>query len=256
MDINEPIANSKRIANKVTISRRSLLQRGAALGMTIGGLGTLLAACGSSSSSSSTSSTGSSGSSNGGSAAGSTPSNSSAVSQSTGSAAKPKSGGSLTFGLYLEPDSLDPAVTPYAVSHTIMMNIYDTIVWRSDAGDFVPGLAEKWEASTDGLTYTLSLRKGVKFHDGTDFDANAIKFALDHIVDPSTHSGYASTLLGPYDHTDVVDPQTAKVVFKAPFAPFIDGASQAFLGIPSPTAVKKDPKAFLPSPGRYRLHEV
>ncbi len=256
MGIDEPIANSKRIASKVTISRRRLLQRGAALGMTIGGLGTLLAACGSSNSSSSTSSTGSSAHPTAVRPRARRLPIAAPVLKVLGQRPSPKSGGSLTFGLYLEPDSLDPAVTPYAVSHTIMMNIYDTIVWRSDAGDFVPGLAEKWEASTDGLTYTLSLRKGVKFHDGTDFDANAIKFALDHIVDPSTHSGYASTLLGPYDHTDVVDPQTAKVVFKAPFAPFIDGASQAFLGIPSPTAVKKDPKAFPPSSGRYRLHEV
>ncbi len=129
-----------------------------------------------------------------------------------------------------------------------MMNIYDTLVWRGDDGTFVPGLAEKWDVTTDGKTYTLSLRQGPKFHDGTPFNADAVKFAFDHIVDPASHSGFAANLLGPYDHTDVVDSQTAKVVFKATFAPFLDGASQAFLGIVSPTAVQKDKTAFLHHP--------
>jgi peptide/nickel transport system substrate-binding protein len=163
-------------------------------------------------------------------------------------AAAGKPGGSIVVGLDLEPDNLDPAVTPFAVSHTVMMNIYDTLVWQGTDGKFYPGLAQKWTVSPDGTTFTFNLRSDVKFHDGTPFNADAVKFTFDHIVDPASHSGFAASLLGPYDHSEVVDPSTVKVYFTGPYAPFLDSASQAFLGIVSPTAVKKDPQAFLRNP--------
>ncbi len=219
------------------MSRRDALRRAALLALASPLAGGLLAACGKSSNTTPTSSGG------GGGAA--TTSSTSAGSTSTSTA---KQGGTLTVALNLEPDNLDPAVTPFAVSHTVMMNIYDTLVWRGQDGTFVPGLATKWDVSTDGKTYTLTLRQGPKFHDGTDFNADAVKFAFDHIVDPASHSGFAANLLGPYDHAEVVDSQTAKVIFTDEFAPFLDGASQAFLGIVSPTAVQKDKTAFLQHP--------
>ena len=58
------------------------------------------------------------------------------------SGAEPTAGGTIAIGINLEPDNLDPAVTPYAVSHTVMMNIYDPLVWRGKDGEFYPGLAE------------------------------------------------------------------------------------------------------------------
>lgn len=147
-------------------------------------------------------------------------------------------GGEITVGLDFEPDNLDPHVTPYAVAHSVMMNIFDPLVWRDNAGEFQPGLAESWEVSEDGTEFTFHLKEGVIFHDGTPFDAEAVKFNLDRIADPETQSGFASTLLGPYDHTEVVDPLTAKVVFSAPAPGFLDGASQAFIGMVSPAAVE------------------
>ncbi len=157
-------------------------------------------------------------------------------------------GGEIIVGLNLEPDNLDPAVTPFAVSHWVMMNIYDTLVWRGVDGQFYPGLAESWEASEDGTVYTFKLKEGVMFHDGTPFNAEAVKFSLDHVVDPETHSGFASSLLGPYDRTEVIDDLTAEVHFTAPYAPLLDSLSQAFLGIVSPTAVQADREAFLRNP--------
>ncbi len=163
-------------------------------------------------------------------------------------AAEGTPGGEIVVGLNLEPDNLDPAVTPFAVSHWVMMNIYDTLVWRANDGTFHPGLAETWEPSEDGTVYTFTLREGVNFHDGTPFNAEAVKFTFDHIVDPESHSGFASSLLGPYDHTEVVDERTAAVHFKEPYAPFLDSASQAFLAIVSPTAVQADREAYLRNP--------
>lgn len=148
-------------------------------------------------------------------------------------------GGQLGIGLDLEPDSLDPAITPYAVSHTIMMNIFDTLVWRDTEGNFQPGLAESWEINDDGTEFTFNLRSDVTFHDGTAFDAEAVMVNLDRITDPATVSGFAATLLGPYDHSEVIDPQTIKVVFSQPAPGFLDGASQAFLGMSSPAAIEE-----------------
>ena len=159
-----------------------------------------------------------------------------------------ESGGEIIVGLDWEPDNLDPAVTPYAVSHWVMMNIYDTLVWRGTDGTFYPGLAETWEVNEEGTVYTFTLKEGVTFHDGTPFNAEAVKFAFDHIVDPETLSGFASSLLGPYDMTEVIDEYTAAVHFTAPYAPFLDSASQAFLAIPSPTAVQADREAYLRNP--------
>jgi peptide/nickel transport system substrate-binding protein len=157
-------------------------------------------------------------------------------------------GGEIVVGLNLEPDNLDPAVTPFAVSHWVMMNIYDTLVWRANDGTFHPGLAEEWETSEDGTVYTFTLRQGVNFHDGTPFNAEAVKFTFDHIVDPESHSGFAASLLGPYDRTEVPDEYTAEVHFREPYAPFLDSASQAFLAIVSPTAVQADRVAYLRNP--------
>ena len=160
-------------------------------------------------------------------------------------AQQPVRGGELRFGLRTEPDNLDPAVTPWAVSHRVMMHVFDTLVWQdpSDLG-FKPGLAESWQASPDGLAYTFKLRRGVKFHDGTAFNAAAVKFSFDRIADPETKSGFAAALLGPYAGADVVDEQTIRVRFKVASAGFLDGASQAFLGIVSPAAVKQQGKDF------------
>jgi peptide/nickel transport system substrate-binding protein len=213
-----------------TLTRRDVLRRAVALGLSAPVVTALLAACGGTPATPTVAPAGTGGG------------------AGTPGAAQGKPGGELTFGLNLEPDNLDPAVTPFAVSHGVMMNIFDTLVWRGNDGKFYPGLAEKWEIGEDGKAYTFTLRKDVKFHDGTPFNAQAVKAQFDRTADPATKSGFAANLLGPYDRTEIVDDHTCKVIFKGPYAPFLDSASQAFLGIASPTAVQKDPKAFLRNP--------
>lgn len=149
------------------------------------------------------------------------------------------SGGTLTVGLGSEPDNLDMQVTPYAVSANLGVNIFDSLVYQDPAdASYKPGLAESWEVSEDGLTYTFKLKSGVTFHDGTPYDAEAQKFNFDRTADPATQSGFATSLLGPYTGSEVIDAQTIKVTFSEPFAPFFDSLSQAFLAPQSPTAVE------------------
>ena len=153
-------------------------------------------------------------------------------------AAKP-GGGNLVYGLSGDfDDTLDPQVTNFDTTIRVTLNVCEPLVWEPEPGKFMPGLAEKWDVSPDAKTYTFNLRKGVKFHDGTPFNGDAVKFTLDRVVDPATKAGQSHDQLGPYDHTEVVDDYTVKVVMKQPYAPLLTNLN-GYLGIVSPTAVQK-----------------
>jgi peptide/nickel transport system substrate-binding protein len=155
------------------------------------------------------------------------------------SGSTPVSGGSLTVGLSRAADMLDPNVASSGSAFTIMRGIFDSLVYEDADHQFHPWLAEKWDISADATEYTFHLKSNVKFHDGTDFDAAAVKTNFDRIVDPATASQYASSLLGTYASATVVDAQTLKVKLSKPYAPLLDGLSTAYLGIQSPAAIKK-----------------
>ncbi|MDY7042373.1 MAG: ABC transporter substrate-binding protein, partial [Chloroflexota bacterium] len=148
-------------------------------------------------------------------------------------------GGKLIYGLTLAPSGIDPHVNASSELGIPLTSVYDTLVYQTADGSFVPGLATDWEISDNGLVYTFYLRQDVTFHDGTPFDAEAVKFNLKRIADPETKSQKAALMLGPYDHCDVVDQYTVKVFFREPYAPFLDSLSQVYLGMASPTALQE-----------------
>ncbi len=149
-------------------------------------------------------------------------------------------GGEIKFSPNFEPDSLDPQVASGSSSFLALMNVVDTLILLSpDDKAFHPYLADSWTVSDDGRVYTFKLHPGVKFHDGTDFNGDAVKFNFDRIVDPATKSAYASGLLGPYDKTVVVDPLTVEVHMKTTYPPLLDSLSQTACGFISPAAVAK-----------------
>ena len=79
-----------------------------------------------------------------------------------------------------EPKSMDPATVTAVNDFRILMNLYDGLVrYRSGTLEVEPGLAESWTISDDGKVYTFSLRQGIKFHDGSLFNAEAVKFNFD-----------------------------------------------------------------------------
>jgi peptide/nickel transport system substrate-binding protein len=156
----------------------------------------------------------------------------------TGSGAQGKAG-KLVFGLTQEPDVLDPHTTALAVAARVMLNIYDPLVWKDNEGKYHPGLAKSWEISPDGRAYTFVLREDVTFHDGTPFNADAVKVNFDRVIDPATKAKGARSNIGPYKSTEVVGPYTARVVLSEPFAPFLDSLSQPTLAMISPGAIKK-----------------
>jgi peptide/nickel transport system substrate-binding protein len=148
-------------------------------------------------------------------------------------------GGTLTYGLGFDvDDTLDPQVTNFDSTIRITLNVCEPLVWEPTPGRFVPGLAESWQVSPDAKVYTFKLRKGVKFHDGTPFTAEAVKFTMDRVIDPQTKAGQSHDQLGPYDHTDIVDDYTVRIVMKTGYAPLLTNLN-GYLGIVSPTAAKK-----------------
>ncbi|MEU8223310.1 ABC transporter substrate-binding protein [Kribbella sp. NPDC048915] len=192
-----------------TISRRRLLGWGGGIAAGLG-LGSTLAAC----------------------------SNEPAPTSLTGSG-----GGTLTMGINATPDTLDPGATGLALTLLISFALFDPLVyWLPDGkggSAFHPGLAESWTISPDASVYTFKLRKGVTFHDGTPFDAKAVKATYDHVVDPRTKSKSGLGALGPYQETKILDDYTVQIVFTAPNASFLHQQAAGNFGISSPTALEK-----------------
>jgi peptide/nickel transport system substrate-binding protein len=149
-------------------------------------------------------------------------------------------GGTLRYGFWQPINTLDIQVGGLQIEALINQGIQDRLVWKK-VGDptYYPGLATSWEAAPDFTSYTLKLRNDVKFHDGTPFNAEAVKFTFDRIVDPATKSGGALVALGPYDHCDIVDDYTVKVNFKEGNGAFLNMATTVWLSPQSPTAIQK-----------------
>jgi peptide/nickel transport system substrate-binding protein len=149
------------------------------------------------------------------------------------------------YGLTLSPSGVDPHVNASAELGIPLTSVYDTLVYRvpeskQEAGEqFVPGLAESWEVSEDGLTYTFRLRRDAVFHDGLPFNAEAVRVNIERILDPDTQSQKAGFLLGPIDSVEVIDEYTVAIHLSAPYAPLLDGLAQVYLGMASPAALRE-----------------
>ncbi|PON16239.1 ABC transporter substrate-binding protein, partial [Candidatus Entotheonella serta] len=102
----------------------------------------------------------------------------------------------------------------------VAMNIGCGLVNITPDGQFVGDAAESWELSDDSLTWTFKLKDGVKFHDGSAMDANAVKFSIDRLKDPATKLGMRR-FYEPVKSVEVVDPLTVKVHMNQPYAFFL-----------------------------------
>ena len=163
----------------------------------------------------------------------------SACAATSSSGAPPEGGGTFVYATGKDISCLDPHVGGDMPQASIAAQYLDSLVSQDENGDIHPWLAESWESSEDGLTWTFKLRDDVKFTDGTPFDATALKVNLDRMVDPATQSSTAGGYLKPYVGTEVVDATTAVVTLNRPYAAFLEVLAQPFLGIQSPTALER-----------------
>ena len=137
----------------------------------------------------------------------------------------------------------DPSAS-YSTESVYMPNIYEPLIWVTPPGSdklFEPGLAERWEASEDGLNWTFYLRKGVKFHDGGMLTAQVVKDSIDRTIKMGKGAAF---IFGPVKEIKVLDDYTVRFVLKsaAPFDRIAASANAAW--IISPNAVKNDRKWF------------
>ncbi|MCB9966067.1 MAG: ABC transporter substrate-binding protein [Geminicoccaceae bacterium] len=150
----------------------------------------------------------------------------------------------LVVGQIAEPASMDPHVVTAVNDFRILVNVYDGLVrYRPGTLEVEPALAESWEISEDGTTYTFKLRDGVTFHDGTPFDAAAVKFNFDRMLDEShpqhgTGPFPLSFFFSAIQETEVVDPLTVRFHLNEPYAPFLSNLAYPTGLIVSPTAVE------------------
>jgi peptide/nickel transport system substrate-binding protein len=160
-------------------------------------------------------------------------------------------GNKIVYGLTLNASGFDPHIFRSSELGIPFYSVYDMLIYRHpQTNEFVPGLAERWEMSPDGLSWTFYLRHDVKFHDGTPFNAQAVGVNLDRIMNPDNASGKAKFLLGPYTGYSLVDDYTITLNLSEPYAPLLDGLSQVYLGMASPKALGKYTK------NTYQFHQV
>ncbi|WP_326824682.1 ABC transporter substrate-binding protein [Streptosporangium sp. NBC_01756] len=156
----------------------------------------------------------------------------------------PRPGGSLVLGENAdEPTCLDPHQLSTTNTTVIDRPIFDSLLWQDATGKLQPWLAERWKVSDDGLTYTFTLREGVKFHDGARWDAEALKTNFEHMKDPATKSPLAAAYIAPYEDSKVIDEHTLEVHLSAPYSPFLNVLAQSYLAMISPKQIKEAPQS-------------
>lgn len=182
-----------------------------------------------------------------------------AVAAGSAHAQTPVRGGSLTAIMDIQPASLDPIMGNGFNSDPNIYNlIYDKLITLDGKGAPSPQLAESWVLQDDLKSLTLKLRKGVVFHDGTPFNAEAVKFNLDR-VSAAGSKAPASAFIGDVSSVEVIDPLTVKINLRSPSGPFVSvpgksgTAILASLAIQpgmtiSPTAFKADPDGYARKP--------
>lgn len=153
----------------------------------------------------------------------------------------PKQGGTLVISLGTDVPIFDSAYCTGLPNLGIIWLVTEGLT-RIDpeGGDpkVVPVLAESWEQSPDGETWTFKLREGVMFHDGTPFNAEAVKFNIERILDPETKAGVAGSFRI-IKSVEVLDEYTVAITTDGPFAPLPSLLSYAPMAMNSPTQVQK-----------------
>ena len=163
----------------------------------------------------------------------------------------------LVFGSVGDPVSLEPGNVTDGYSIAVQHQIYDRLLdVEPGSTKLIPGLATEWSAAKDGLSWTFKLREGVKFHDGTALNAEAVRLNVDRWWNPSSKLGFRSagknyeawsSLFDAFkgdpasllQDVKAIDPQTVQFVLKQPFAAFPAAIASGYFGIASPTAIEK-----------------
>ena len=168
----------------------------------------------------------------------------------------------IRSGSLVEPSAIDPAQVWDDTSSFYVCNIFDTLVrLNPQTMKIEPSLAVSWETSRDGRTWTFNLRRGVRFHDGTVFDADAVVFTFFRQMDPANPNRRSDFPLFAEIFTYLrevkkIDPHQVQFILSEPLFPFLASLTVECAAIVSPTAVKKSGADFARHPvgtGPFKL---
>lgn len=151
-----------------------------------------------------------------------------------GQASETEKGGTVIEALGTEPTNLDPFKARRRPELTILPMILEPLFVINPKLEVEPVLVDSWKVSEDGITWTLVLKKGIRFHDGTPFNAEAVKFSLERHM-----KGTIAGLLKAIKQVDVVDQNTVAIKLHKPFPLLMNSLASFNVSMVSPTAVKK-----------------
>ncbi|MDO8475158.1 MAG: ABC transporter substrate-binding protein [Candidatus Rokubacteria bacterium] len=135
-----------------------------------------------------------------------------------GGGAQPQ--GELRVAIPWTPENLDPTMNLSSIRAMVGVSIFDSLVGRDADNRIVPQLAESWRL-VDDTTWQLKLRRGVVFHDGESFNAEAVRFTFQRVLDPEQKSPNRANM-AEIARVDVIDDYTVNLVTRQPYAPLIN----------------------------------
>ncbi|MEV5503131.1 ABC transporter substrate-binding protein [Nonomuraea fuscirosea] len=156
----------------------------------------------------------------------------------TAPAAEETAPAGLTWAVETQPLTLNPQQWSQNKVRLLVFNQFDALLSRAKDGSFQPWLARSWKVSDDELTYTLELRDDVTFHDGTPFDAAAVKANLDQFKVEGYNAAVATIQLRAFEQAEVVSPTTLRITLKEPDGLFLDFLASPYAGQISPKSLK------------------
>ena len=148
-------------------------------------------------------------------------------------------GGTFSIAVGIDPDTFDPAGQTTTTVQNMVDYVVETLVVFDENNELAGNLAESFETSEDGLTVTLELREDVVFHDGTPFDAEAVKFNLERIIDPALTVPLGSPF-EVIESVTAVDESTVEVSLSRPSPGFVSALSVTTAGMIAPESVTAD----------------
>lgn len=166
-----------------------------------------------------------------------------ALSTSPG-ARSPVRGGTFVYARNLDAKTFDPHFSAQFSERYVLYLIFNTLVAYDKDFNIVPDLAQSWDVSGDGQAITFKLRPGVKFHDGTDCDATAVKWNLDRILDVSVNSPLRGQIQPPLTSVEVIDRTTVRLRTSLAWRPLLAALGERPGFVVSPAAVAKYGKDF------------
>ena len=134
--------------------------------------------------------------------------------------ARAQSAGEIRVALPWTPENLDPTMNLSSIRAKVGVSLFDSLVGRDAENKLVPQLAESWRA-LDDVTWQLKLRHGVVFHNGEPFNADAVRFTFERVLDPGQKSPNRANV-GELSRVEVVDDYTVNLVLRQPYAPLLN----------------------------------